>query len=71
MGKRVVVGEVDISKIYQIAFSFPGPRPFESIVEVSMPDGSKKRIRVESVPALAIREGEVVVGSEISFIPIQ
>lgn len=71
LGKKVVVGEVDISKIYQIAFSFPGPKPFESLVEVNMPDGSRRKIKVESIPVLAIKEGEVVVGSEIRFIPIQ
>lgn len=71
LGKKVVVGEVDISKIYQIAFSFPGPKPFESLVEVNMPDGSKRRIKVESIPVLAINEGEIVVGSEIRFTPIQ
>ena len=71
LGKRVVVGEVDISRIYQIAFSFPGPRPFESLVEVSLPDGTRRKIRIESVPVLVIEEGKIVVGSEINFIPVQ
>ncbi|MBC7320034.1 hypothetical protein H5T89_05260 [bacterium] len=71
LGKRVVVGEVDISKIYQIAFSFPGPKPFESLVEVSLPDGSRKKIKIESVPVLVIEDGRIVVGSEINYTPIQ
>lgn len=71
LGKRVVVGEVDISKIYQIAFSFPGPKPFESLVEVSLPDGSRKKIKIESIPVLAIEDGRIVVGSKIEYTLIQ
>lgn len=71
LGKKVVVGEVDISKIYQIAFSFPGPKPFESLVEVTLPDGSKRKIRLESVPVLTVEEGKIVVGSEINYIPVE
>lgn len=67
LGKKVVVGEVDISKIYQITFSFPGPKPFESLVEVSLPDGSRKKIKIESIPVLTIEEGKIIVGSEIRY----
>ncbi len=70
LGKKIVVGEVDLSKIYQIAFSFPGPKPFESLIEVGLPDGGKKKIRLESVPVLTVEDGKIVVGSEMKYIPV-
>ncbi|HOJ93376.1 MAG TPA: hypothetical protein PKW23_06955 [Dictyoglomaceae bacterium] len=71
LGKKITVGEVDLSKIYQIAFSFPGPKPFETTTEVSLPDGSRKKIRIESIPVLTIDEGKIVVGSQINYIPVE
>ncbi len=61
---------MDISRIYQIAFSFPGPKPFESLIEVGLPDGGKKKIRLESIPVLTVEDGNIVVGSEINYIPV-
>uniref|UniRef100_A0A7C3RLF4 Uncharacterized protein n=1 Tax=Dictyoglomus thermophilum TaxID=14 RepID=A0A7C3RLF4_DICTH len=71
LGKKVKVGEVDITKIYQIAFSFPGPKPFESMVSVSMPDGSIKMIKIETIPVLMIEKGKIVVGSQINYLPVK
>jgi len=71
LGKKIKVGEVDISKIYQIAFSFPGPKPFESTVSVNMPDGSIKMIKIETIPVLMIEKGKIVVGSQINYLPVK
>ena len=70
MGKRVRIAEVDISRFYQIAFSFPGPKPFEATVDVSLPDGSKKPIKIETKPVLAIENEQIVVGSELVYTPM-
>jgi hypothetical protein len=71
LGKKVRVGEIDISKIYQIAFTFPGPKPFESMVSVNMPDGSIKMIKIETIPVLMIEKGKIVVGSQINYLPVK
>lgn len=71
LGNKITVGEVDISKFYQISFTFPGPKPFESISEVSMPDGSKKKIKIESIPIITLDDGKIIVGSTINFNPIK
>lgn len=71
LGKKIFVGEVDISKFYQISFTFPGPKPFEAVSEVNMPDGSKRKIKIESSPNLIIDEGKIIVGSSINFTPIK
>lgn len=71
LGRKITVGEVDISKFYQISFTFPGPKPFEAISEVNMPDGSKKKIRIESLPILNLDDGKIIVGSTINFTPIK
>ncbi|MCX7820912.1 MAG: hypothetical protein N2258_04475 [Brevinematales bacterium] len=70
-GKRIKITEVDISRFYRIAFAFPGPKPFESSVDVTMPDDSKKKIKIEAKPVLAIEEGKIVVGSEMVYTPIK
>ncbi len=71
LGKKIFVGEVDISKFYQISFTFPGPKPFETVSEVNMPDGSKRKIKIESIPNLIIDEGKIIVGSNINFTPLK
>ncbi|MGC8931050.1 MAG: hypothetical protein ACP5K6_05875 [Dictyoglomus sp.] len=67
LGKKIALGEVDLSKIYQIAFTFPGPKPFESFTEVSMPDGSKKKIRIDTIPVLMLDEGKIIVGTQVNY----
>ncbi|MFN3659889.1 MAG: hypothetical protein ACK4TN_01470 [Brevinematales bacterium] len=71
LGKRIRIAEVDFSKFYQIAFGFPGPKPFEAVVDVAMPDGSKKPIKIETQPVLAIEEKRIVVGSELVYTPMR
>lgn len=71
LGRKITVGEVDISKFYQISFTFPGPKPFEAISEVNMPDGGKKKIRIESIPILSLDDRRIIVGSTINFTPIK
>jgi len=71
LGKRIRVAEVDISRFYQIAFGFPGPKPFEAVVDVAMPDNSKKSIKIETKPVLSLETGRIVVGSELVYTPIR
>lgn len=71
MGKRIRIAEVDISKFYQIAFGFPGPKPFEAIVDVAMPDGSTRPIKIETKPVLSIQEKHILVGSELVYTPMR
>ncbi len=71
LGRKIVVGEVDLSKIYQIAFTFPGPKPFESFTEVSMPDGSKKKIKIDTIPILMLDEGKIIVGTQVNYTSLE
>ncbi|URA09110.1 hypothetical protein [Thermospira aquatica] len=71
MGKRIRIAEIDISRFYQIAFGFPGPKPFEAVVDVAMPDGSKRPIKIETKPVLAIENERIVVGSELVYTPMR
>ncbi len=70
-GKRVKITEVDISRFYRIEFAFPGPKPFETSVDVSMPDNSKKKIKIEAKPVLTIEDEKIVVGSEMVYTPVK
>ncbi|MEJ5272826.1 MAG: hypothetical protein WH035_01745 [Spirochaetota bacterium] len=70
MGNMVKIAEIDLAKYYQIAFDFPGPKPFESSVDVKMPDGKIKKIKIDFIPVLTIINGAVVVGSELRYSPI-
>lgn len=70
MGNMVKIAEIDLAKYYQIAFDFPGPKPFESSVDVKMPDGKIKKIKIDFIPVLTIIDGAVVVGSELRYSPI-
>lgn len=69
LGKDTKIGEVDLAKYYQIKFEFPGPKPYESIVDVEMPDGKIKKIKIETIPVLKIEEEKIVVGAELTYTP--
>jgi len=71
LGKKIVIGEVDLSKIYQIAFTFPGPKPFESFAEVNMPDGNKKKIKIDTIPILMLDEGKIIVGTQVNYTSLE
>lgn len=71
LGKRLKVAEVDLARFYTIAFDFPGPKPFETMVEVTMPDKRKKNIKITTVPVLRIEKGQIVVGSELRYEPVK
>lgn len=70
MNNMVKVAEIDLAKYYQIAFDFPGPKPFEKAVDVKMPDGKIKKIQIDFIPVLSIIEGAIVVGSELRYTPM-
>jgi len=69
MNNMVKIAEIDLAKYYQIAFDFPGPKPFESSVDVKMPDGKIKKIKIDFIPVLSIIDGAIVVGSELRYTP--
>jgi len=70
LNNMVKIAEIDLAKYYQIAFDFPGPKPFENSVDVKMPDGKVKKIKIDFIPVLTIVDGAVVVGSELRYTPI-
>lgn len=70
LNNMVKIAEIDLAKYYQIAFDFPGPKPFENSVDVKMPDGKIKKIKIDFIPVLTIIDGAVVVGSELRYTPI-
>jgi hypothetical protein len=67
-GKQVNITEVDISKFYKMQFEFAGPKPLQTSVDITMPDGSKKTIMVTAQAKMALEPHQIVVGSELTFI---
>ncbi len=71
MGNMVKIAEIDIAKYYQIAFDFPGPKPFEKYVDVKMPNNSIKKIQIDFIPVLTITNGYIILGSELRYTPVK
>ena len=70
LGNMIKIAEIDLAKYYTIAFDFPGPKPFESVVDVKMPDGKIKKLSIVTNPVLSIAEGAIVVGTSMQYKPI-
>ncbi|MCX8058531.1 MAG: hypothetical protein N3A58_03855 [Spirochaetes bacterium] len=70
LGKDTKIGEVDLAKYYQIKFEFPGPKPYEAQVDVEMPDGKIKKIKIDTNPILKIEDEKIVVGAELIYTPL-
>jgi hypothetical protein len=66
-GKRIDITEVDISKFYKMQFEFAGPKPLQTSVDITLPDGSKKTIMVTAQSKMALEPHQIVVGSELTF----
>lgn len=71
LGNMTKIAEIDLAKYYQIAFDFPGPKPFEKLVDVKMPDGSIKKIQIDFIPVLTLSEGSIIVGSELRYTAVK
>ncbi len=71
LGNMVKIAEIDLAKYYQIAFDFPGPKPFEKFVDVKMPNNTIKKIQIDFIPVLTITKGFIIVGSELRYKPVK
>lgn len=66
-GKRINITEVDISKFYRMEFEFAGPKPLQSSVDITLPDGSVRTVSVTSTAQMALENGQIVVGTALNF----
>lgn len=66
-GKRINITEVDISKFYRMQFEFSGPKPLQTSVDVTLPDGSVRTVTVTSTAQMALEPGQIVVGTSLTF----
>ncbi len=66
-GKRINITEVDISRFYRMQFEFAGPKPLQSSVDITMPDGKIRTVTVTSTAQMALEQGQIVVGTELRF----
>lgn len=68
LGKEIPIGTVDISKYYRPAFEFAGPQPIQNEVEIEMPDGTLRKIRISSKDeTLVLEKDYVTVYSNLVF----
>lgn len=66
-GKKINITEVDISKFYRMQFEFSGPKPLQSSVDVTLPDGKVRTVTVTSTAQMALENGQIVVGTDLEF----
>lgn len=66
-GKRINITEVDISRFYRMQFEFSGPKPLQTSVDVTLPDGSVRTVTVTSTAQMALETGQIVVGTALDF----
>jgi hypothetical protein len=66
-GKKINITEVDISRFYKMQFEFAGPKPLQSSVDVTLPDGSVRTVTVTSTAQMSLENGQIVVGTALGF----
>lgn len=68
-GRKIRITEIDLSKYYKLEFEFPGPQPFQSVVDVPLPDGKVRKIQIKAVPVMRIEKDQIVVASRLTYTP--
>ncbi|HTR82477.1 MAG TPA: hypothetical protein VMM58_12675 [Bacteroidota bacterium] len=67
-GKKIHLGDVDVSKFYRPEFEFAGPQPVQPNVLVTLPGDQSKTVYITPVGQnLKIEQDQIVVTSNLVF----
>lgn len=67
-GKKIHLGDVDISKFYRPEFEFAGPQPVQPSVLVSLPGDKSKTVYITPFNQnLRVEQDQIVVTSNLKF----
>jgi len=67
-GKKIHLGDVDISKFYRPEFEFAGPQPVQPSVLVSLPGDQSKTVYITPFNQnLRVEQDQIVVTSSLKF----
>ena len=67
-GKKIHLGDVDISKFYRPEFEFAGPQPVQPSVLVALPDNQSKTVYITPFNQnLRVEQDQIVVTSNLKF----
>ena len=67
-GKKIHLGDVDVSKFYRPEFEFAGPQPVQPSVLVTLPDNQSKTVYITPVGQnLRVEQDQIVVTSGLKF----
>jgi hypothetical protein len=67
-GKKVHLGDVDVSKFYRPEFEFAGPQPVQPSVLVTLPGDQSKTVYITPVDQnLRLEQDQIVVSSNLKF----
>lgn len=67
-GKKIHLGDVDISKFYRPEFEFAGPQPVQPSVLVSLPGDQSKTVYITPFNQnLRVEQDQIVVTSNLKF----
>ena len=67
-GKKIHLGDVDVSKYYKPEFEFAGPQPIQPSVLVNLPGDQSKTVYIAPVGQnLRVEQDQIVVTSNLKF----
>ncbi len=67
-GKKIHLGDVDVSKFYRPEFEFAGPQPVQPSVLVTLPGDQSKTVYITPVNQnLRVDQDQIVVTSNLKF----
>jgi len=70
LGKHIPIGSVDIAQYYRPEFEFAGPQPVQKEIEISLPDGAKKKFQLSTKNDTLVLEKDIItVYSDVVFTP--
>ena len=71
LGKEIPIGTIDIARYYKPAFEFAGPQPIQKEIDIELPDGSFRKMQINTKnETLIIEKDRVSVYSDLEFITL-
>jgi len=71
LGKEIPIGTIDIARYYKPAFEFAGPQPIQKEIDIELPDGSLRKMQINTKnETLIIEKDQVSVYSDLEFLTL-
>ena len=67
-GKNIVITELDIANYFDKPFKLDGPQPMSEHIEFTLPDGSKREIKIGvNQSYMVLQKDEILVKTALDF----